>query len=304
MAQAVATVIDREKCVGCGQCVRVCPSRTLALVEGKAAVVGDRSLQCGHCQAVCPTGAARVTSLDPDMSAFASFSADTRWLAPGQADPAQLLRLMGSRRSCRNYQDRAVPRDLLLDLVKAGVSAPSGTNCQAWTFTILPTRADVLGLAQGVGDFFAELNRLAGRAWLRRGLALLGRGELARYHREHAQSVGEALAEWRATGRERLFHGATAAIIVGSAPGASCPAEDALLASGHILLAAHALGLGACLVGFVVEALRRRPDLARQAGLAAGETAHAVIALGWPDESYARVAGRKTPLIRLMGGGE
>jgi nitroreductase len=304
MAMAVATVIDREKCIGCGQCVRVCPSRTLALVEGKAAVVGDRSLQCGHCQAVCPAHAARVTTLDPDMAAFASFAADTRWLPHGQADPAQLMRLMASRRSCRNYQERPVPRELLLDLVKAGVSAPSGTNCQAWTFTILPSREAVLSLARGVGDFFAALNRLASRTWLREGLALLGRKELQRYHRDHARSVNEALAEWQATGRERLFHGATAAIIVGSAPGASCPAEDALLATGHILLAAHALGLGTCLVGFAVEAMRRRAELVRRAGLPHGETPQAIIALGWPEESYVHTTGRRTPLIRFSEGRE
>jgi nitroreductase len=304
MAMAVATVIDREKCIGCGQCVRVCPSRTLALVEGKAAVVGDRSLQCGHCQAVCPAHAARVTTLDPDMAAFASFAADTRWLPHGQADPAQLMRLMASRRSCRNYQERPVPRELLLDLVKAGVSAPSGTNCQAWTFTILPSREAVLSLARGVGDFFAALNRLASRTWLREGLALLGRKELQRYHRDHARSVSEALAEWQATGRERLFHGATAAIIVGSAPGASCPAEDALLATGHILLAAHALGLGTCLVGFAVEAMRRRAELVRRAGLPHGETPQAIIALGWPEESYVHTTGRRTPLIRFSEGRE
>ena len=297
------TVIDREACVGCGLCVRVCPSATLALVEGKAAVVGDRSLGCGHCQAVCPTGAVTVAGLDPEQQRFASFSADPRWLAPGGADPAQLARLMQSRRSCRNYQERPVSLELLQDLVKFGLAAPSGTNSQLWSFTILPDRAAVLALARGVGDFFTALNRTAGRAWLRRGLALLGRRELADYHRDHYQSVERAMREWAETGRERLFHNAPAAILVGSLPGASCPAEDALLASQNILLGAHALGLGSCLVGFVVEALRRRADLRALAGLEAGERPHAVIALGWPDESYARLSGRRAPRLRVTRAG-
>lgn len=297
------TVVDREACVGCGLCLRVCPTGALALVEGKAAVVGDHSLGCGHCQAVCPTGAVTVSDLDPAQQVFASFAVDPRWLAPGQADPAQLARLMQSRRSCRNYQARPVPREMLHDLVKFGLAAPSGTNSQRWSFTILPDRAAVLELAKGVGDFFAGLNRLAGRAWLRRGLALIGRRELADYHRDHLESVERALKEWAETGRERLFHNAPAAILVASLPGASCPAEDALLASQNILLGSHALGLGSCLVGFVVEALRRRPELRARAGLAADETVHAVIALGWPDESYARLTGRRAPRLRVVESG-
>ncbi|MBI4800459.1 MAG: nitroreductase family protein [Desulfarculus sp.] len=290
MKRAVATVIDPDLCTGCGLCLAVCPSGTLSLVEGKARVTGERSLGCGHCQAVCPTGAARVEGLE-ELS-FHSFTPDRAWLPPGQGDPAQLVRLMLSRRSCRNFQERRVPRELLEDLVRAGQAAPSGTNSQHWTFTILPHRQAVLALGRRVGDFFAELNRLAAKAWLRQGLRLLGRPQLDNYYRDHYQSVSQAMEEWRTTGRERLFHGAPAAILVGSRPGGSCPAEDALLASQNILLAAHALGLGTCLVGFAVEALKRRPDLKPHLGLPPQETVHAVIALGFPAERYARQAGR------------
>jgi nitroreductase/NAD-dependent dihydropyrimidine dehydrogenase PreA subunit len=286
----VATVIDQELCNGCGLCLTVCPSGTLSLVDGKARVTGDRSLGCGHCQAICPTGAARVIGLEEPE--FASFTPDRAWLPPGQGDPAQLARLLLSRRSCRNYQERPVPRELLADLVRLGQAAPSGTNSQLWTFTILPERAAVLDLGQAVGQFFADLNRLAAKTWLRQGLRLLGRPQLYNYHRDHLQSVAQALEEWRLSGRERLFHGAPAAILVGSRPGGSCPAEDALLASQNILLAAHVLGLGTCLVGFVVEAFKRRPALKARLGLDPRETVHAVIALGYPAERYARQAGR------------
>ena len=83
---------------------------------------------------------------------------------------------------------------------------------------------------------------------------------------------------------------------------ASCPAEDALLATGHMLLAAHAMGLGTCLVGFVIEAMRRDSSIARSIGIPEHETPHAVIAIGWPDETYQRVAGRKPAMVRYASG--
>jgi len=294
----VKTVIDPELCVGCGECVKVCPTRALAMAEGKAVVVGDRSLYCGHCQAACPAGAVTVELLARESTALAGLGAGEKWLAPGDFDASALARLMLSRRSTRNYQDKPVPREMLEQLVAAGMSAPSGSNRQRWSYTILPTRQAVLAAAEPMGDFFRQLNAKAEKAWLRRLMALMGRPELERYYQEHHATAVEALAEWEATGVERLFHGATAAILVGSLPGAATGAEDALLATGQILLMAHALGLGTCLVGFAVAVLPRLPRLREKLGLEPGENIRAVIALGWPEETYQRPARRLPAPIR------
>jgi nitroreductase/Pyruvate/2-oxoacid:ferredoxin oxidoreductase delta subunit len=299
--RSVTTVIDRQACTGCGECVRVCPSQTIALREGKAEVVGDRSLGCGHCAAVCPVAAVRVTAVDPESLRFHSFCCNPAWMAPGAADTAELVRLMASRRSCRNYDGRPVPREILEDLVKVGTTAPSGTNSQGWVFTVLPNRAAVAGLGDAIAAFFRRINRMAERPLLRHGLRLLGRPELADYFRDYYRSVREGLADWERGGCDRLFHGAVAAILVGSKPGGSCPVEDALLATQNILLAAHSLGLGTCLVGFAVSALEKDGRIKSALNIPAPERVHAVIALGWPAETYQRPAGRKQPTLRFVG---
>ncbi len=303
MDKTVHTTIDRERCLGCGLCLQVCPSRTITLEDKKAVVTGTESLNCGHCQAVCPAQAVTVSSLPPGYPDFQTFKPAQRWMPHGWFDTGELVRLMRSRRSCRNYTEEPVAREMLEDLVKVGITAPSGTNSQKWTFTILPTRRAVLDLAHRIAEFFGKLNRTAERAWLRRLLRLLGKPELDQYYREYYHSVQEALAEWKQTGRERLFHGATALIIVGSAPGASCPAEDALLASQNILLAAHAMGLGSCLVGFAVEAMANDPGIKDFLGIPRQEKVHAVIALGHPNERYLGLAGRRPVTPRYFEGG-
>lgn len=301
MSQAVTTVIDPELCTGCGRCIPVCPSQTISLVQGKARVTGDRSLNCGHCQAVCPEGAITVHSLDPEQSRFDTFALDPAWLPFGHYDLAGLARLMASRRSCRNYQDKPVPREMLADLIKIGLSAPSGTNSQRWSFTVLPDREKVMALAQGVGEVMRSFNRMAEKAWLRGLMRLVGKPQLDEYYREYYESVQRGLEEWDQEGIDRLFHGAPAAILVGSLPGASCPSEDALLATGQMLLAAHAMGLGTCLVGYVVEVLKNKPALGHGLGLRQDEKIYAVIALGWPREKYERLTGRRAPTLRWLG---
>ena len=126
--RAVATVIDRERCIGCGECVRLCPSQTLEMQDGKAAVTGARSLGCGHCAAVCPVEAVRVEGLDPHGYRFHTFDCRTDWMPYGAFDAGELVRLMASRRSCRSFDPRNVERTLLEDLVRIGATAPSGTN--------------------------------------------------------------------------------------------------------------------------------------------------------------------------------
>jgi nitroreductase/Pyruvate/2-oxoacid:ferredoxin oxidoreductase delta subunit len=298
--RTVSTVIDANKCTGCGLCVNVCPAGTISLRGGKAVISGDRSLSCGHCAAICPEDAIAVRILDPDSSTYATFDADTRWLPPGEFNTVQLARLMASRRSCRNFKEAPVGRPLLEDLVKIGVTAPSGTNSQMWAFTILPDRESVMALGEQVALFFKRINRLAGSGFLRNGLKLIGKAELHDYYRDYHQSVSEALVDMEMNGRDRLFHGATAAIVVGSRPGGSTSQEDALLATQNILLAAHGMGLGTCLIGFAVIPLIKDTRVKRILGIPDEEHVHTVIALGHPDERYLRVTGRKRVVRRFF----
>ncbi len=295
---AAPVAADAHRCTGCGACLTVCPKDILAVETGKIVVRDGACMQCGHCAAACPAGALRVSTLDPALLQFATFSADRRWLPHGRFDTARLVNLMGSRRSCRNFSARPVDRPLLEDLVRVGITAPSGTNCQPWTFSILPDRPAVERLGRRVGDVFRRMNRLAATPWLRSLLRLVGRPQLADYHREYYPAVRAALAAWDRGEADMLFHGAPAVIVVAARNDASCPAEDALLAAGNMLLAAHAMGLGTCLIGFVIAAMRRDRGIARMLAIPDGETAHAVIAVGWPREAYRAVAGRKPVTVR------
>jgi nitroreductase/NAD-dependent dihydropyrimidine dehydrogenase PreA subunit len=291
MEKKINTIIDSAKCIGCGKCVKVCPSQTISMVDGKATVTGKTSINCGHCEQVCPVDAIKVTSLT-ELS-FETFDADTNWLPPGESNTAQLVRLMASRRSCRNYTDQSVDRSMLEDLVKVGTSAPSATNSQGWNFTILPERKDIVVCGNYIVEFFCKINKLANNFLIRNTMSFFGKKELKIFHRNYSSFVEKAISNWHSGEHDYLFHGAPAVIIIGCSDACSMPMADAQLASQNIQLAAHSMGLGTCLIGFAVKAMANDRKICAKLGAEPSEKYYSVIAVGWPDEKYKHVCNRK-----------
>jgi nitroreductase len=135
---------------------------------------------------------------------------------------------------------------------------------------------------------------------LRKALALVGAKTLDHYYTNYYESVKTAICQMETENRDRLFHGAPAVILIGSSPGASCPKEDALLAAGNILLGAHTMGLGTCLIGYVVAPMAADRSIQKNLGIPDSEAIHAAVALGYPKETYQRITGRKRPVIRMI----
>lgn len=54
--------INQEICIGCGQCVRICPLDTIRLNEDRKAVIAypDDCMTCFKCELACPSGAIDV----------------------------------------------------------------------------------------------------------------------------------------------------------------------------------------------------------------------------------------------------
>lgn len=98
---------------------------------------------------------------------------------------------------------------------------------------------------------------------------------------------------WREKGEDRLFYGAPCVLLtVARWPKSVSGRVDGALAAANAELMAHALGLGACYVGFVGIAAGLNPEVGRKLGIRKREELIATLAVGHPAVRYFRTAGR------------
>ncbi len=59
-----SVTLDKEKCRGCTNCIKRCPTEAIRVRNGKAKIINERCIDCGECIRVCPYHAKKAVT-DP-----------------------------------------------------------------------------------------------------------------------------------------------------------------------------------------------------------------------------------------------
>lgn len=57
-----SVTLDKEKCHGCTNCIKRCPTEAIRVGDGKAKIIKGRCIDCGECIRVCPYHAKRAVT--------------------------------------------------------------------------------------------------------------------------------------------------------------------------------------------------------------------------------------------------
>ncbi len=49
-----SVTLDKEKCLGCTNCIKRCPTEAIRVRDGKARIMDERCIDCGECIRICP----------------------------------------------------------------------------------------------------------------------------------------------------------------------------------------------------------------------------------------------------------
>ena len=156
------------------------------------------------------------------------------------ASGVDALHAIYERRAVREYTGVKPSRDMLKRLLDAAVQAPSAMDLQPWSFVVVQDAA--------------TLKRLSDHA-KKLSLARMPSGSgLSLYRRELEDPKTD------------IFHGAGTLVVIVAKPGPWPGVEDCCLAGQNLMLAAHALGLGTCPIGYARDALNE-PSFKRELGI-------------------------------------
>ena len=117
--------IEKEACVNCGTCMRLCPMGVFTRGEtGIEIHPHRRCIQCMHCAGACPRKAIRFEEL-PEEAVYPQLTGEP------------LEELIQSRRSIRHFSDRLPEKTAVQHALDVAAYAPSGKNQRAFRYAIV-----------------------------------------------------------------------------------------------------------------------------------------------------------------------
>jgi nitroreductase/NAD-dependent dihydropyrimidine dehydrogenase PreA subunit len=273
--------VDLEKCTACGTCSTACPA--IFVLEGEKVRTFDEEhcTLCGHCLALCPVDAISIQELDPRE--FPEVPKDPK------VSPETLAAFLRSRRSCRVFAEREVPRKALEGLIDMARYAPSGHNSQNFEFVVIHNRQMVRTLAERTAVFYGNLYKMLSAPGVNVPPWLQAHMRGFRLNWEYHQA-----------GKDRIFRDAPALIVIHALAENASSAQNCHLAMAHIMLQAHALGLGTCIIGYFTTAAERDPSIARELEIPKENKIFTCCTVGYPVLKFRKLVQRQPPSVRWL----
>ena len=178
--------------------------------------------------------------------------------------------LLKTRRSVRNYQDKDVSLDLLMEIIQDACLAPSSGNRQTWRFIVINDRETIGRLSEeSRSNLVAELDSNPS-SYVQRYEAALRNPEF------------------------NVFYNAPSLVIICGDKRSHSLEVDCALAASYFMLSAAARGLGTCWVdlGSRIE----DPGLLEEIGLTDDQAIVAPIIVGYP-KAIPAIPHRNEPII-------
>lgn len=266
----------------------VCPSSVFNTGADREIIVSrpENCIVCGHCVAACPTFSVIHADFPPEKV----HPIDTAALP----SPEQTLLLLRSRRSNRAFTKSAVPAEKLDIVLEAAHRAPTASNMQQVSFTLVTDPEKLHAISARTVEVFDKIACKVNGPLVRPIIKRL---------RPDIYNMTGRLAKLKTmfdAGRDMILRGATAVIFIHTLAGSRFGCQDANLAYQNGSLMAESLGISQFYTGFVCNAVERDKSHGIERMLGIDGKIHAGMALGMPRFRYPNYIDKKDISVKRL----
>ncbi len=276
-------VVDKDACVKCGECVRVCGRGVIAMSENGPHVVTEKEalcIACQQCLAVCKPGAVSIFGKNPE---------DSIALKNSFPLPEAELALIKGRRSFRCYKQESVSPEQIAQLMDAVFHAPTAAHRRTGGFTLVDDPAVMEAIRVESRSRVANLIQTQGLP-------------------EAFAGYEVPFINWTAE-NDSIFRGAPHMIIathhkdnhIGPAEAETSGLVDTVISLSYFELMAQTMGLGTVWCGLAKLVFNvLAPDMPALMGIPEDQRIGYVMLFGKPSIKYHRTVQRNpTPVHRV-----
>lgn len=269
--------INLDNCIKCQKCVNDCPSDAINIELG---TINEMCIHCGHCVAICPE-----STISPDNIEVTKLKTHLVSAEDFQKFTAQV-------RTCRSYQDKEVPAEVLDQLVENMKHYPSASNARPVEITIVKSEELVKSLNDQTANKLIKTLGLATAPIIRNIFSLFSSKAtvdgLSKYRKKFVEKQVE--------GSSQVCHHAPIVMIFHAPVSKYGMADsDAYIWSTYTSLYANSLGLGTCFNGFIVNAMQRSKAMRKEFKIPKNNTVYASLLIGYSKVEYKNEVGRERP---------
>lgn len=275
-------VIELSNCTKCLKCEKDCPADAITIATG---TIADTCIHCGHCIAICPEQTVfpekgEILPLHPHAVTADDFS----WFTAGI-------------RSCRNYQSREVPDEVLKQLVANLRHAPSASNARRLQVSIVRSPEKVRLLNKLTEDSLIKLFSFITSPFIGPLIKLF----VPKINIKKLRRYKETFLEKRKVNDSLICHHAPAVLLFhGPVTKTGMLEADANIWATYTTLYANTLGLGSCFIGFIVKALGKNGKQNHHFDIPATNRIYAALTVGYPKVKYKQECSREGPNVTMV----
>lgn len=277
--------IDQSYCKNCGICTEVCPNKIIGK-KGGIHFNKEREhlcLHCGQCMAVCSTKSLHIEGL--------SYENDFNKLPVNKIDYKDFMGVLATRRSVRNFKNRPVSDELIDKIVKSVSYAPFGAAPEKMEINIINNRKIIESALPLISDFYYGLEKMIENPIKSSILRVLAGREGFQTVKNHLYPIAKGgnynLENW-----DGITRGAPTLITIHAPKDAEAHTNNGVIYATYIMLAAHAIGLGATMIECIIAAINRNKKLKQIFQIPAENEAVMAVIIGHPKYRYRRTIKR------------